>query len=333
MKHFNTDFIYLQTENAREKLRAAASILKKSPQRLKYTLKIMEKSGIINNAHCVFDYSYFGLIMFRVYFKGGYISEKDKGAIIEKLKENPYVVSIYELSGEFDLAIEIESKNPSRFNKELKNVADLIPTLNNYKVLLNIVTHIYPKKYLVKEMGEENILENEIIVGGDREVQSFSEEEMRIARNLLLSPKKRFTRLAKDSGMNVKTFKHLMHGLREKKVIRGFKYLIDNNKLGIHRFRLFLKLHNMSKEMDSLLLNYMMRTKEIVAVNKTVGDWDMEVDIEAFEQSRIRLIISQLREEFKDAISSFNLIEFTAFHKKEYLPIYLFEGNISGENQ
>ena len=104
MKHFNTDLIFLQTENAREKLRAAASILKKSPQRLKYTLKMMEKEGILNNPHCVFDYSYFGLIMFRVYFKGGYIGERDKGAIIEKLKANPYVVSIYEMSGEFDLA-------------------------------------------------------------------------------------------------------------------------------------------------------------------------------------------------------------------------------------
>lgn len=333
MKHFNTDFIFLQTEDARVKLREAASILKKSPQRLKYTLKMMEKEGIINSPHCIFDYSYFGQIMFRVYFKGGYISERDKGAIIEKLKENPYVVSIYELSGEFDLAIEIESRNPSRFNKELKNVADLIPTLNNYKVLLNIVTHIYPKKYLLRDIEEVYLTESEIIVGGDREVQKFSEEEMRMVKSLLLSPKKRYSRLAKDSGMNVKTYRHLMNVLKEKKIIRGFKYLADNNKLKVSRFRLFLKLHNMNKERDSLLLGFMKATKEIVAVNKTVGDWDMEVDIEAFEQSRIRLIIRQLREEFKDSISSFNLIEFTAYHKREYLPIYLFEGDLSGENQ
>jgi DNA-binding Lrp family transcriptional regulator len=333
MKHFNKDLIFLQAENAREKLKSISSVLHKSPQRLKYTLKMMEKEGILYSPHCVFDYSYFGLVMFRVYFKGGYIDEKDKGAIIERLAENPYVVSIYELSGEFDLAIEIASKNPSRFNKELKNVADVIPTLNNYKVLLNIVTHLYPKKYLMREIDDLNVQEQEIIVGGDREVQSFTEDEMKLMRSLLHSPKKRMTRLAKDSGMNVKTAMNLIAKLRERKIIRGFKYLVANDKLGISRFRLFLRLHNMSKERDSQLLSFMMKTQEIVSVNKTVGDWDMEVDIESADSSRIRLIISELRQEFKDVIASFNLIEFIRYYKKDYLPIYMFEPSEANSGQ
>ncbi|MCX8147414.1 MAG: Lrp/AsnC family transcriptional regulator, partial [Candidatus Woesearchaeota archaeon] len=134
MTKIDNDLLFLYSENARAKVKGLARILKKSPQRLKYSISMLHKEGIIKNPHCVFDYSYFGQILFRVYFKGGYISEKDKGEIIKQLVQNPYVVSIYELSGEFDLAIELESPNPSRFNKELKKVASLIPTLNNYKV-------------------------------------------------------------------------------------------------------------------------------------------------------------------------------------------------------
>ena len=39
----------------------------------------------------------------------------------------------------------------------------------------------------------------------------------------------------------------------------------------------------------------------------------------------VRLIIAQLRQDFKDVIASFNLIEFVTYYKKDYLPIYLFE--------
>lgn len=330
MSHYNTDLVFLECENAREKLKTLSGMLKKSPQRLKYSLKKLEKEGVLNTAHCVFDYSYFGLILFRVYFKGGYIGERDKGAIIERLSSNPYVVSIYELSGEFDLAIEIESKNPSRFNKELKDVADLIPTLNNYKVLLNIVTHIYPKRYLAKELDSLPWEDTEIIVGGDREVQDFSANEMLVMKSLLQHPKMRFTRLAKDASLNVKTLMGDIRNLRDKRIIKGFRYLVDYSRLGISKYRLFLKLHNMSKERDSQLLSYLKETKEIVQVNKTVGDWDMEIDIEAFDPTLIRRIINHLREEFKEVIQSFNLIEFMKYHKKNYLPTYLFEDVMPG---
>jgi DNA-binding Lrp family transcriptional regulator len=331
MVHFNKDLIFLLSEGAREKLKSLSGLLKKTPQRLKYSLKILEKEGVVHSPHCVFDYSYLGLIMFRVYFKGGYISEKDKGKIIEKLSGNPYVVSIYELSGEFDLAIEIESKNPSRFNKELKNVADLIPTLNNYKVLLNIVTHIYPKLYLVKDVDTVPWEESEIIVGGDREVLNFSNSELMVMKSLLHHPRMRFTRLARESQLNIKTLMAEMRDLSQKRIIKGFRYLIDYGRLGVSKYRLFLKLHNLSKERDSQLLEYFKRTRGIVQVSKTVGDWDMEVDIEAFESSRIRFLINQLREDFKDVIQSFNLIEFIRYHKKSYLPDYLFENVVAGK--
>ncbi|MBI4983198.1 hypothetical protein HZC32_00955 [Candidatus Woesearchaeota archaeon] len=85
MVGINSDLLYLYSENGRAKIKDVAFLLKKSPQRLKYMLKVMDREGIVYNPHCIFDYSYFGLILFRVYFKGGYISEHDKIEIIRKL--------------------------------------------------------------------------------------------------------------------------------------------------------------------------------------------------------------------------------------------------------
>lgn len=71
-------------------------------------------------------------------------------------------------------------------------------------------------------------------------------------------------------------------------------------------------------------MEFLLNTKEIVQVNKTVGDWDIEIGVEAFDQNRVRQLIFQIREEFKELIERFNLIELYKCNKKSYLPQYLF---------
>ena len=72
-------------------------------------------------------------------------------------------------------------------------------------------------------------------------------------------------------------------------------------------------------------MDYLLKLKEVVQVNKTIGDWNMEIDVESLDKSRIKHIISQLREDFKDLISYFNLTEFYQYYERAFLPRYLFE--------
>jgi len=327
MVHFDHNLVYLRSEHARMKIQELGQQLKKSPQSLKYSLSVLEKEGILKDPFTIFDYSYFGLILFRVYFKGAYIGDRDKAASIQKLVENKYVVALYEMTGEYDLAIEMVCPNPSRFNKELKKIITDIPTLNHYKIILNLVTYIFPRLYLKDEslLPERNI---QIIIGGDRSITFLGSNEIEVMRNLLLNPLQRMTSLAKASKINVKTALHVVKGLEEKKIVLGYKYLVDTAKFGVHKFRLFLKLHNLTKEREAQLREYTLAIKEIVRVNKTIGDWDMEVDIESTDRSMIRRLIIDLREVFIDLIETFQIIEFYQYYKRTYLPAYLFDDKI-----
>ena len=315
--------VYLRSENARMGLRDLSRRLHKSPQLLKYSTAILEKENILYEPYFIFDYSYFGLILFRVYFKGIYIKEQDKLRIIKELKDNPYVLSVYELTGEFDLAVEFASPNPSKFNKEFKKIISDNPLLKEYKIVLNLVTHIYPRHYLIKD-PELQSLAGQKIIGGDREKDEFSRQEMSLLKVLLKHPTIRYTRLAKESGMNVKTAKSALNNLMKRNIIKGCKFLINKNKLGINKNRLFLKLHNLNWERESHLMKYLHDNQEVIQVSKTVGDWDMEIDLEALDKSSIRSMILRLREEFSDLIGQFNLIEVYDYYKRTYLPEYLF---------
>lgn len=317
------DFLFLSSEDARFKIKEYSQILKISSQLAKYKHSILLKDATIYKPYCIFDYSYLNLILFKAYFKNTYISEKDKARIIKELSNHEYIVAIYELGGEFDLVIEMLAPNPSRFNKIIKELTDSLPTLKNYKMLLNIVSHIYPKTYLSKNKKLTDKFTKNIIIGGDRDYEQFSNYEKKVISTLFNNPTSKYTTISNESKINIKTLKKTWLDLSKKNFVKGFKYLININSLEIHRLRLFLKLHNLTKEKEELLLDYLKKTPEIVSSHKTLGDWDLEIDIESFEKTINRKIIINLREEFSEIIENFNMMEFLYFYKREYLPKFL----------
>ena len=213
--------------------------------------------------------------------------------------------------------------NPSRFNKELKKLISQNATLSNYKVLLNVVTHNYPSYYLTRRSTLHK-LNSEKITGGDRERADFSENDLLVIKHIVENPEIRITALAKVTKLNIKTVKTIIRNLTKKRIMKDFKYTVNTNNLGINKSIIFLKLHNLSVESEADIIKFMRTTDEIVQVNKTVGDWNMEVHIASPDKAKIRLITRKLREEFKEQIVQFNLIEFLMHYKKEYLPRYLF---------
>ncbi len=322
MNTIDRNLLFLASENSRWKIKEMGVLLKKSSQLTKYSLEALKKEEILYKPYCVLDYSYLGLTLFRVYFRGAYITENDKNEVLQVLQDNPYVVAIYELSGEFDLVIEMQAPNPSRFNKELKKLGTQRQSLNNYKVVLNVVTHLYVRAYLPSDNQLVTLFPEEIVVGGDRQLQDFDGQERAVISAITNNPLARLTTLAKLANLNVKTAAKVFSRLQHRRLIRGFQYLVRIDRLGIAKFRLFLKLHNQTQNRDTDLLNFMLHTMEIVQLNRTVGDWDMEIDIESYDRVRVRELIREIREQFKDLIETFNILELFDRYKRVYLAEY-----------
>lgn len=347
MTKLDTTLLFYRSENPRCKLKELSSLMEKSPQRLKYTLKQWEKERLTYSPFSIIDYSFFGLHLFRVYFKGAYVSEKDKLVLLAMLKEHPYIVSFYELSGEFDLVVEMEAPNASRFNKELKKLISLSPALSNYKIVVNIVSHLYPRWYLLGAVSGSvstggavtgsvstaispllSAMEGigrDVIVGGDRQLEIFKAEELALLQALHRHPLLRSSSLAKHTSLNIKTVMSLSKKLHKRRIVKGFRYVIDTNRLGIYKHRLFLKLHNLTAERETALMEFFTRQPNIVQLNKTVGDWDLELDLEALDKSVLRSCTAELREKFRDLIQTFNSMEFYQYYLKSFLPQALFE--------
>ena len=169
------------------------------------------------------------------------------------------------------------------------------------------------------------LVPQDITIGGDIGIEQFSETEMKIIKQLLNAPRTHNTKLAKLAQVNTKTAATLIKKLQQRNVVKGFKFILNTNKMEFLKIRIFLKLHDVNIARENQLINYAATTSEIVTMNKTVGDWDMEIDIESLDKGKIRYITRQIRELFSDLIERFNIIEFYKYYKRSYLPSYVFK--------
>jgi len=172
---------------------------------------------------------------------------------------------------------------------------------------------------MVKDVGIS------IVIGGDRAPEQWDPRELAILHFLIGDPTLRLTTLAEKCHLNIKTVMMLLKGLQQRKILRGFQYILNHHFLGIIKQRLFLKLHNLSEQREEQLMHFFLSTPEIVQVHRTIGDWTMEVDIESLDQLRLRQVIRDIREQFKDLIETFTMMEFDRYYYKSFLPRHVVE--------
>ncbi len=314
--------LYVFSEDARVSLPDAGKFLRKSPQRLNYSLSTIIEKNIFGLPYVLIDYSYFNLLLFRVYFKSAYIGDKDKVQILKKFNEYESIVSVYELSGEYDLVVEFMMSNPSKFNKEFKQIISEIPSLNNYKIVLNLVTHITPRDYLVP--NKFHGFSKEVILGGDRELLNFDSNELLVLKALLKNPVGKMTQLSLISGLSSQTVKTVLKKLEKKRIFKGCKYIINPTFAEIYKERIFLKLHNLTFEKETEFIQFLIGVPEIVLLSKTVGDWDVEIDVEARDRAKIKILLQLIREKYKDIMMYYTIMEFVQYYKRAYLPNNVF---------
>jgi len=309
--------IYLLTENSRIQYSQIGKKIRKSPQYARNLALTLEP---LINPVTLIDYSRLSLLLFRVYFRGGFAKESELENLMKQISNIPLVTTIRQLSGPYDLQVDFITPNPSRFNKEIKELITDKKELTNYDVSVNVVSHIFPRKYLVSNQNFDSI-----IIGGDRIEEVIDKSQKAVLKELIKNPSASITDIAKKTTLNVRTILSIMKRLKEMKIIRGYKaeYNIYSNE-GI-RNRITLKLHNLNTLREKELVRHCLYQPNIVAINKTIGPWDIEIDVETKNTQEFRKVYLEIREKFIDIIQTFNYFTVLDVYQKSYIPKSYFE--------
>jgi len=188
-------------------------------------------------------------------------------------------------------------------------------------VLTTIVVRKFGRKYLLKNPSTMP----EIIFGGDRKPEDVDDTDMRIMDELAEDARKSSVDISRDLSVTSKTVIERIRRLRRREIILGFKPLVNPRRMDYIPILLMIRYHNITPELENGLIGYLKRHPNVTWVSKTIGEWDIEISIEAKDTMELRNIEMEIRQRFVSLIQQTESIPIYKNHKKNFFPRFLIE--------
>ncbi len=306
--------------DSRTPLSRIGKSIRKSQQMVNYTVNSLIEKRILNGFYTILDYSKLGLLNFRVFFKLNYHNQKNFQELINYVKSDQHTSWVISCGGRYDLVCTFLTLNPSQFNKTLKGIIAKFPDqIQSYDVLTTIVIRWFGKKHMFKDQLKE------IIYGGDREKESVDKNDLRILDELSQDARKSTVRIAEKLAITPKTVIERMKRLQKREIILGFKPLMNLRRFGTEVTTLLIRYHNFSISMENRLVNYLKVHPNVFCIVKTLGEWDIEINVETADPMEFRKVEMEIRQKFSQLIQHIESVPIYRTHKLNYFPGFLME--------
>lgn len=307
--------IYELDSNYRKSYSSIGRNVRMSQQMVSYKVKSLLREGIIIENSPLIEYSRFGYLNFRVYFRVNYSDKERFEEMLARIKKNPNIVMIVDCEGIYDMVLVFASKNPSSFNKSLRELISENPgILKSFMILTTVVEHYFPKNYLTNSPSHEDI-----VIGGDREIVEIDDIDKKILK-ALIDGQKSVVEIARYLKVTPKTVMSRMRKMEKKGIIKGYRLRMDSQKMGFVSKKILIKYHNISVEREDELRRFCIRNPNIINFIKTFGEWDLELNVHTRTGEEFRKLYMEVRERFEDIIHDIYNFNFFSVQKRRTIP-------------
>ena len=267
--------------------------IRMSEQLVSYKIHSYEEKKIILDYVPNIDYSRFGYFTFLVFFKVHYSNEQSFDRLIHKLKQHENITSIIECDGNYDLIATFAAKNPSSFNKKLKQLVSENPKeLRHHTILTTVVEHHFPRSYLIDSEDRYDT-----ILGGDREEIKIDQLNLNLIKSLI-NGKKKVIDIAQEIKITPKTVITHLKWLEEQQIIKSYRLLLNPKAMDVFANIILVRYRNITLEDEENFRRFCKYHPNVVEFTKTFGEWDVVVHTETNHREQFRKLSLQIREKF-----------------------------------
>jgi Lrp/AsnC family transcriptional regulator, leucine-responsive regulatory protein len=297
-------------KNARLSGSQIAKKLKYSPETVNYNIRKLEKQGLITDYITVTDFSKLGYTHYKFNLKFNHLNNQIRKEVVDFLKKEMAVKWIADCEGQFDLMFSVRCKTLSVF-EELKErlFYEFDKYLNKKTITLVSEAITYTRGYIIKSAKNEFNL-----YSGSEEIK-LSPEEHRILEAIGSNCRETIPELSKKLKLTPRVIRYTIKKLEKNKIISGYKIALNYQKMNYFLFKLFINLQSASKSRISSFKQYCKQHPNFTYWVKTIGNWDMEHEIEVENMHEFYKIIKDVRKKYSDIIQTMDSIMVTHEYK------------------
>lgn len=301
--------------DARQSSSKIAKKLRVNKNVVNYRIKNLECKGIIRGYYTVIDSYRLGYSSYRIYLKLQNASPEKEKEIMDYLVALPDTWWIGTIKGKYNIGALVWVKTQEQFVKVwLKLNEKFRPYIEEYVVVTYHRLEHYRLPFTKKYLKEKAKIE---IIGG-AEIVRTDDTDKAILRLISANARISLLELSKKLKLTPAAIQYRVKQLVKKKVILGYRAIIDQNKLGYTLYKMNFNLNNM--QAYGKMGKFAQQHEDIFYLDKSVGYADIEIEIYTKSSQRFYEIMDEIRTKFADAIKDYDFFIFSEITKLAYMP-------------
>lgn len=308
--------LYALEANSRATFKAIAQTTKIHPETVKYAFYQLKKHNILRSCIAIINPDKH-LQIHSLYIKLQKATTKRKEQIIAFLQQNKNISWIAELQGNYDLAIIIQSRSTQDLNDTLNTVYRFFgKEILKRNLCINSRGEFLTRDYLIhKQRQQQKPLSYE-----QPTEEQLDELDKAICQALAKDARTSALQLAKDNDIAVDTAIRRIRRLEQQHIIQGYTILIDNKALEQTQYKLAITLQDYTPTTKTTIKELARTNNRVIAIIETLGEWDLEIDLEVENTEQLRTFLNQLIDKVPNTIQDYQTIEIVTMRKFNFLP-------------
>ncbi|MBI2079619.1 Lrp/AsnC family transcriptional regulator [Candidatus Micrarchaeota archaeon] len=301
--------------NARQSNSKIAKKLRVGKNVINYRINNLEKAGIIQGYYTVIDAYRLGYSAYRIYLKLQYTSPRKEAEIVDYLVKLPQTRWVVFIKGKFNIGavflvrnqaelVDLWSKFDKKYHEYIYEPQICISYgLERYRLP-------FAKEYL-KERANTDLVQ----IGGRVNIDSKDVELLRLISGNGRIP---LLEIATKLRLTPTTVQYRLRQLMKKRIILGFRPILNMEKLGYTLYKIDFNLRN--SEAYEKIKNFAQEHGDIFCLVKTVGWADVELEVYAKNTQKFYEIVEDIRKRFDGVIRDYNFFMYSKIIKFRYTP-------------
>ncbi|MDO8554359.1 MAG: winged helix-turn-helix transcriptional regulator [Candidatus Micrarchaeota archaeon] len=301
--------------DSRQAYSAIAKKVRAKKDTVKYRINKLRQDGIIEGFYTVINYSKLGFLLFRLYIQTEGISEDKKLELLTYLKEHKNVNLVFRITGRYNFSFDVWVRDIWEYEKFWYGLIEKFGVyFSNYHSALKTRYTEFSRNYLAED-GKEKL---QFTISQKTEKEDLDELDFRILTTISKNARESLVNMAKKAGTSVVTARERLRQLIRKKVIVGFRTMLNYEKLGYQYYKVDLWFNNM--ENYTQIIQRVLSHPNVIYTERTLVTSHFEFDLEVKDFRQFISIMDEFEKEFPEDIKRYEYYTLIKNYKTNYLP-------------
>jgi len=284
-----------------------------------YRIGKLIESGVIQKFLAIYDTSKLGFTTYKIFLRLQNVDITKQNEIIHYLKNHEYIQFFTSTDGMFDFAFNMLAENAEQLYTMLKELEN---KYGHYIAEKEIIVMIFSSFFFRNYLLEKNtIIERKPMSFGSHPMKTKTDHnDKKILSMLATNARIPIIDIANKISLSPDSVRNRIKRLEQSQIIQNYVLLPDFEKLNQTSYKVMFALHNVTHETGEKFLEFARIHPNIWFHSKTLGKWDMEINMDVDNANQFREIMMEIKSEFSKIIKEYNTLQISHVHKFNFYP-------------